>query len=671
LASQTNQPVWLLDYDLAGDGATAVFGPGSNFPAAGPPAAGHVVLLFDWGPESNEDSRWWAEAAGDALFALTTGLGIHSPRNQSGVTTQFIGHSFGTVTTTEAVERLAAYHVPVDQVTLIDPHDFDQADVPTYDEAQAMSELGAPTGYGATIWNNVGEADVYYQTRGNQDFLVSFGTADPEGRPIPGAYNRHLDGSDELPSGNPYSFGSLASDHGYAWNTFYLSTVAGTRVAGGIAPANPSFDYTQTGWAHSVHNADRVPMPAANFYAGDQDHEHSSPQLVTGAGLPNAAGLAQLGLTSQQIVEGRFAPQFAPGNIVNGNFSSGHRENASVDLVAGWSHHGGGGDSEMQTPGDAVYLQLDSNDVSRTHNYNYIPVNAYELVYDYRVLDPSGDDQLQVTIGNQIVAQQSLATTTPWQTARIAIPAELRDSVSTFGLELTFGSNVFDSPEVDFDNFRYEMAQPLLASNVPVGETIDLGQLWLGESLLVGSALSLSNVGHTQSVLDLLRASILAPADSPDWSLIGLDERLSMAAGDAAVELGVEFAGSLVAGHYESTLTMATGVGSLEWLLKATVVDRYAGDFNADGVVDAADYTVWRDALGSMNAAVDVDRSGVVDAGDYTIWRNQFGLTSGSLAAAAAAVPEPSAMVVLLLAGGFVTILSGRCKFDIYGSQHV
>ncbi|HEX3601183.1 MAG TPA: proprotein convertase P-domain-containing protein, partial [Lacipirellulaceae bacterium] len=52
------------------------------------------------------------------------------------------------------------------------------------------------------------------------------------------------------------------------------------------------------------------------------------------------------------------------------------------------------------------------------------------------------------------------------------------------------------------------------------------------------------------------------------------------------------------------------------------------GDFNLDGSVDAADYIVWRQALGHSGATfVDADASGngIIDDADYNIWRNHFG----------------------------------------------
>jgi hypothetical protein len=79
------------------------------------------------------------------------------------------------------------------------------------------------------------------------------------------------------------------------------------------------------------------------------------------------------------------------------------------------------------------------------------------------------------------------------------------------------------------------------------------------------------------------------------------------------------------------------------------------GDYNGNGVVDAADYTVWRDTLGQSVASpgdgADGNLSGTIDPGDFTFWKEHFGeLVPGPGAgAAAAAVPEPAAALLCLL----------------------
>lgn len=79
------------------------------------------------------------------------------------------------------------------------------------------------------------------------------------------------------------------------------------------------------------------------------------------------------------------------------------------------------------------------------------------------------------------------------------------------------------------------------------------------------------------------------------------------------------------------------------------------GDYNNNGKVDAADYTVWRNSVGQPGTVLK-NRSpsvmGNVQQQDYAVWKANFGLPlgSGSGAAAGAPVPEPAAMVLCLIA---------------------
>jgi CSLREA domain-containing protein len=55
-----------------------------------------------------------------------------------------------------------------------------------------------------------------------------------------------------------------------------------------------------------------------------------------------------------------------------------------------------------------------------------------------------------------------------------------------------------------------------------------------------------------------------------------------------------------------------------------------AGDYNHNGIVDAADYTGWRDRLGANvtpGSGADGNGDGVVDQLDYGVWRTYFGAT--------------------------------------------
>ncbi|QDV72108.1 dockerin type I domain-containing protein [Botrimarina mediterranea] len=70
------------------------------------------------------------------------------------------------------------------------------------------------------------------------------------------------------------------------------------------------------------------------------------------------------------------------------------------------------------------------------------------------------------------------------------------------------------------------------------------------------------------------------------------------------------------------------------------------GDYNGDGSVNAADYTVWRDTLDSTSdLRADGNGDGVIDQADYGVWTANYGASSGS--SFAVATPEPTTMTSL------------------------
>ncbi len=83
-----------------------------------------------------------------------------------------------------------------------------------------------------------------------------------------------------------------------------------------------------------------------------------------------------------------------------------------------------------------------------------------------------------------------------------------------------------------------------------------------------------------------------------------------------------------------------------------------AGDYNNNGVVDMADYVLWRNGGPLANEG---DNAGTVDAGDYTYWRAHFGNTSGSGSSlGGGAVPEPTALLLGLIATLAFSFTSSR-----------
>ncbi|MEX0586454.1 MAG: hypothetical protein WD176_07410, partial [Pirellulales bacterium] len=393
-------------------------------------------------------------------------------------------------------ERLAAFGVPVDHVTYLDPHDFDQPWLPV-DGEQRQSEVGAPSGYGASVWKNVDFADAYYQTRNLNGAFVPDGLV-PGGRPIPGAFNFLVGDGDAIPdalpdsdAANPYSLADAAGDHGWVWNAFYLSTVMGALPAGVAAPEIP-FDFEETGYALS-RIADPVgalrnnPAFGPNFYGETQDHTYSSDMLVRPDGLPTVSGLEELHLTPEDVIEGRWAPKWDSTAIVNGDFEA--PGSAIGHTVPGWSYHGGGGTGHVDADGDNHYLELDLNDGIRTHNWLYVPNDATYLTFDLWRSATSADDSFEVRLGNDVIRSFALTTADAgFVRQTVPIPADRVNLVQTLTFEIVAGGGV-DS-EVRIDNIAFAW-MPVWVEQGPA----------LIDSQHLGEVAQAANTGAVQAIV--------------------------------------------------------------------------------------------------------------------------------------------------------------------------
>lgn len=84
-----------------------------------------------------------------------------------------------------------------------------------------------------------------------------------------------------------------------------------------------------------------------------------------------------------------------------------------------------------------------------------------------------------------------------------------------------------------------------------------------------------------------------------------------------------------------------------------------AGDYNRNGVVDAADYTLWRDTFGqsvTKGTGADGVPNGHIDENDYLFWVGRFG-ASATASGAGQAVPEPTSIILLAL-----SVIGAGCR---------
>jgi hypothetical protein len=116
------------------------------------------------------------------------------------------------------------------------------------------------------------------------------------------------------------------------------------------------------------------------------------------------------------------------------------------------------------------------------------------------------------------------------------------------------------------------------------------------------------------------------------------------------------------AGGLQQAELTATGTAFFDNFL---VRDGLLGDYDLSGIVDSADYAVWKQAFGNIVSPAgnnaDGNGNGKVDAADYTVWRDHLGASlfsgAGSGSFSGNVAPEPNAIVLALF---------GLCPFAFH-----
>ncbi|MBN1853125.1 MAG: hypothetical protein JW829_10395 [Pirellulales bacterium] len=89
------------------------------------------------------------------------------------------------------------------------------------------------------------------------------------------------------------------------------------------------------------------------------------------------------------------------------------------------------------------------------------------------------------------------------------------------------------------------------------------------------------------------------------------------------------------------------------------VLETMPSDFNRDGIVDRNDLDVWQDGFGLSDNATpnqgDADFDHDVDGADFLVWQRDLG-TAASASGSQTAIPEPAAMVLMILVMGGLSL---------------
>ena len=179
---------------------------------------------------------------------------------------------------------------------------------------------------------------------------------------------------------------------------------------------------------------------------------------------------------------------------------------------------------------------------------------------------------------------------------------------------------------------------------------------------------------------------IAGGAGGPAWLIATVGYKTLQPAGTVTVDLEIGLNGMNHAGEESIMTTVAFGTGAAVYNasldrgshslggdtpeLTITACAKTAGDYNGNCIVDAADYTAWRDTLNQAvdnpGDGADGNNSGTVESGDYTVWKNNFGTVAGAASGSGSlggpAVPEPSSLAMLWTLAGFWAFASRRAS---------
>lgn len=293
--------------------------------------------------------------------------------------------------------------------------------------------------------------------------------------------------------------------------------------------------------------------------------------------------------------------------------------NLSANLSEGWHHAVGVIDLENGSDSVALYV-------------NNVLVGS---LGGQTIDDWAGGNTLGLGAGSSSVTGVSAGTGQPFH-GQIAVARYYADTA--------FGAN-----EVD-QNYQWLLQDLQPQTGQPAVLLAVDGDL----TLEAGSSLELDLLND--SSYDRVQTSGLASLDGS--LLVAPSTGFEPSAGDTYTLLS----GPTLQGTFAS-VDLPTLPADLMWQVaygptEMSVFVTAAGDYNGDGLVDIADYTVWRDTLGSATSpqiGADGDGDGQITEADLDVWRANFGTVVPSLTASTA-VPEPAAAIATASALGWLLV---------------
>ena len=338
---------------------------------------------------------------------------------------------------------------------------------------------------------------------------------------------------------------------------------------------------------------------------------------VAAVGIPAADAI-----TTAQLELRSYRGDVDPGETAT--FDLYELDHDFVEATATWLDPDGDGDENtgVTTPGGVLGTMLSSSSTYDGNTADYDANGSTEIFHERVVLGDTNSFGRQVTIARNGDFRVALTPNLAGTTGADFLGFFDEDTDYAPELIVTAVQTDLTGPSVSSAEFRHETDKRIAYT---FSEEIDTSTLSSSDfqvtnlttgAVLSGNSVILSNVTPTSAEL-IVRSSLF---DDGDWQVV------------------------LTGGSMQDL----AGIGNFEHTLEFFKLD---GDANRDRAVDSADYTLWRDTLGSTSdLRANADNSGlsanVIDQADYNAWASNYGKSLPALPAAVAA-PEAIENVVI------------------------
>jgi len=191
-----------------------------------------------------------------------------------------------------------------------------------------------------------------------------------------------------------------------------------------------------------------------------------------------------------------------------------------------------------------------------------------------------------------------------------------------------------------------------------------------GSSTLVGHQLALDSIASAASGVAYISSEIVnEPASSLGTTVVYANHQQNNSQYTSSVSFAPKSQVSVITHIFLNGITISDSINLMTFSAHFDQSGPLSirGDYNQDGKVDAADYTLWRDNVGTTKVLPNDFVGGTIGVNQYNQWRSHFGESWAAASSAATswngtptAVPEPASAIGVVALASLILIRRQR-----------